>query len=660
MTVAAVANALDLPGIKFEVAEAATNKLKMRRKFKEHNVPSPNFYEVWSLGDAYRACRDLGFPVVFKPSDNMGARGVRKVNDKSEIDEAFRWAKQHSPSGELVVEEYMEGPELSIDALIYDNKIIIAGVADRIIDLPPYFVELGHTLPSSLPKKVQDEACRVMALGIRALGIDLGAAKGDIKITPKGPMIGELAARLSGGFMSAYTLPQATGLNVIKAAIEIALGKKPSIRKKQLNRVSVERAITPKPGVVLSIKGVEKARKIPGVIDVFINVKEGDRIEPLRDNLGKAANVVVVGKTLQEAEQIVQKVIKTIKIEIGAPPVLSWDQIRRKAQERFKKACRVCKICDGVECAGEVPGMGGIGTGTSFRANLEALRKYQLKTRVIHNFCDPQTDLEFLGIHLKTPILPAPITGTRTNMQDAIGPEEYTEAVLEGARSIGTVGMVGDGASPEHYKRELSVVKKMDGWGIPIFKPRISREDILKRIRHAENAGAVAVGLDIDAVCFITMAAKGQLVGPKSVAELKEIIKSTHLPFILKGIMTPVDAMRAVDAGASAIVVSNHGGRVMDYMPGAADVLEEIVETVGNDIFVMADGGVRCGVDVLKYLALGAKAVLVGRPIAIGAVGAGSSGVEFLLKKYTQELKESMILTGCEDLKSITRDIIFR
>jgi len=207
MAVAAVANALNLPGIKFDDAEAATNKIKMRMRFKEHGVPSPNFLPVWSLSDAKKAGKILKFPIVIKPSDNMGARGVMRVDNFNQLADAFKFSKGASPSGELIMEEFMEGPELSIDAIIYNSEITITGIADRIIEYPPFFIETGHNMPSSLPRDTQDAACHVMKLGIRALGIDVGAAKGDIKITRDGPMIGELAARRSGGFMSPILIP---------------------------------------------------------------------------------------------------------------------------------------------------------------------------------------------------------------------------------------------------------------------------------------------------------------------------------------------------------------------------------------------------------------------------------------------------------------------
>lgn len=660
MTVAAVANALELPGIKFESAEAATNKFKMRKRFAKNKIPSPNFYQVWDLLEVYEAASKIGYPLVVKPADNMGARGVTRVEKESDLRWAFHRAKSVSPSGEIIIEEFMEGPELSIDALLYDEEIIFYAIADRIIGHPPYFVELGHTLPSNLSKKDQEKTIQVMGEGIKALGLEVGAAKGDIKITPDGPKIVELAARLSGGFMSGYTLPLATGVNIIKAAIEIALGEKPVLDEKRLNRVSVERAIIPAPGKVISIKGVEEAREIEGVEEVIINTALGETLEQVTSNIGKAANIITCGRTRKEAEDIAKKAIEMIKIEVGAPPMFSWKEIEKNARKNFKQFCKVCPICDGRACAGEVPGMGGVGTGASFRANLEALSKYRINIKTIHSIIEPDTSCDLLGLSLKMPIIAAPITGTKTNMGEAIGQEAYTRAVVDGCRAAGIIAMVGDGASSNHYQTELASIYKANGWGIPIFKPRIDQQEILGRIKAAEQAGACACGIDVDAACFVTMRNKGQSVGPKSVQDLRDLIQGTSLSFIVKGIMTVADAERAVEAGAKAIIVSNHGGRVLDYMPGALDVLPQIVKAVGKEIAILVDGGIRSGLDVLKCLALGAKAVLVGRPITIAAVGGGREGVEFLLKSYKDELKEAMTLTGQGKIEEISEEVIFR
>ena len=350
--------------------------------------------------------------------------------------------------------------------------------------------------------------------------------------------------------------------------------------------------------------------------------------------------------------------MELLKIEIIKEPEISLDVINQAAREKFKKICYVCKSCDGKDCPTGVPGMGGAGTGSSFRRNIQALKKYKVITRLIHDVHIPDTSASFLNIDLSQPVLPAPITGAVTNMGGAIDELEYNRAIVEGSIRSGVIGFVGDGASPEKYKIGLEAIAEFNGAGIPIFKPRSDNQEIIKRIKAAEKAGSVAVGMDIDAVVFKTMAMKNQAVGPKSFDELKEIISSTKLPFILKGIMNPYDAELALKAGAKGIIISNHGGRVLDEMAGSMDVIEEIVTLVGGKFPVLIDGGFRNGVDVLKALALGADAVSIGRPVAIAAVGMGSKGVSFYLDHIKQELQKAMILTGCKRLEEINRDII--
>lgn len=662
MTVSAVANALGLPGIKFENAEAATNKIKMRTRFKQHNVPSPDFAECWSIDDAYRFADTHSYPLVIKPSDNMGARGVVRIDSRDEIPEKFEHAKKHSPSGELIIEEFMEGFELSIDALIFDNKIVITGIADRMIGFEPYFVEIGHIMPSELPKEKQQQAVDVMIKGIKALGITLGAAKGDIKVTPEGAMAGEIAARLSGGFMSAYTYPLSTGVNLIKAAIKIALGQKPTEKEliPKFHKVAAEKAIIPQPGYILNIRGIDEVKKIPGIAEIFLRIKPGDIFKPPTSNVEKAGNIIGVAKTRKEALKIVDKALKTIKIEVGPVPLISEKEIRRKAQRLFRGACLACELCDGEACAGFIPGMGAVGKGNSFKANIIALKKYKIVTSVIHNITSPDLTVELFGYKLKFPILAAPITGTDVNMNNAIDEFEYDKIVIDAFRDLGSIAMVGDGAEPQQYLIGLRAIEEADGWGIPIFKPRTEQEEIIKRIRKAEERGCVAVGCDVDAACFITMKLRNQSVSVKSQQDIKELIKSTRLPFIVKGIMTERDALNALEAGASAIVVSNHGGRVLDDMPGTLDVLPEIVKAVKNRMTILVDGGIRTGRDVFKCLALGADAVLVGRPITIAAVGGGVEGVKFIVNKMIDELRETMILTGSKNIQSISIESIYK
>ena len=659
-TVAAVADALNLPGIPFEVAERATDKIKMRQVLKEKGVPVPDFRPIWTLEECQQAIQDMPLPLVIKPCDNMGARGVRKIERLDDLISAFREAKEASISGKLILEEFMEGPELSLDALVFEGSIHITGVADRIIERAPYFVEIGHTLPSALPEKQQSRAVAVFKQAIFALGIDIGAAKGDIKITPEGPKIVEIAARLSGGWMSAYTYPLSTGVNLYKAAIQIALGETPTDLKPKTSLVSAERSLLPPPGKILSIQGVEEARKIKGVKEIILMKEAGDMAEEPRSNLGKVGYVITVGKTREEAIRINDLAREILKIEIGASNDLTWDIIRNNARKKFYIACKACVVCDGLECAGKVPGIGGIGTGSSFTENLTALARYQINLRTIHEVKIPDTSVELFGHKLALPVLAAPITGMETNLAGGMDEREYVDAILDGCLECGTLGMVGDGASPKKYLIGLEAIKKRGGLGIPIFKPREYNLDIIKRFKAAEDAGAIAVGIDIDAASFKTMTLKGQAVGPKTIQELQELKSHLKIPFILKGIMNVESALAAIEAGADAIVVSNHGGRVMDHMPGTAEVLPEITNAVGGRIKVLVDGGIREGTDILKMLALGADAVMIGRPVCIAAFGAGQEGVSFYLREKLNELKKAMILTGCGSICHIDPSVIFR
>ncbi len=331
--------------------------------------------------------------------------------------------------------------------------------------------------------------------------------------------------------------------------------------------------------------------------------------------------------------------------------------LKKNAREKLEGYCHVCPVCDGRACAGEVPGMGGVGTGRSFMANLEALAKYRLNMRTIHAVRTPDTSLELWGEKLALPVLAAPMTGTPYNMGGKMTEQEFIEEIVSGSLLTGTLSMTGDGADPSMYESGLKSGAAHKGRTIAIIKPR-SQEEIIRYLDLADAAGVLAVGMDIDGAGLVTMAMKGQPVSPKTLAEVKEVVSATKLPFILKGIMTPEEAELAVEAKAAAIVVSNHGGRVMDFTPGTAEVLPQIADRVRGKIFIFADGGVRSGADVLKMLALGADAVLIGRPLAIYAFGSGREGVAMLLNTMKNELIQSMLLTGSADVKKISRDIL--
>lgn len=337
---------------------------------------------------------------------------------------------------------------------------------------------------------------------------------------------------------------------------------------------------------------------------------------------------------------------------------MNYGEILKTARTNLNGSCRVCPVCNGKACSGEVPGMGGKGTGEAFTANVDALRKYKLNMRVLHECKDPDTSIELFGKKMSIPVFAAPVAGTNLNMGGKFTEKEYISWIIDGCMKTGIYPMLGDAAIDALLVTNLEELQSSGGDGIAIIKPW-RNELVVEKIRMAEKAGAYAVGMDIDAAGLITLSLLGKPVGPKTVEEIREIVNSTKLPFILKGIMTPDEAELAASAGVAAIVVSNHGGRVLDQTPGIADVLPGIAEKVKGKIKILADGGVRNGVDVLKMLALGADAVLIGRPFVPASFGGQSEGVKAFIENVAADLKSAMILTGCNSIGDVSRRILY-
>ncbi len=291
-SVAYVAESLGLPGIPYETALNATDKSRMRRLFRENGVPSPDFRSYTERNIREVTLPAWTYPVVVKPVDNMGARGVEKVMSPEELRSRAEKALSFSRSGAVIVEEFIPGPEFSLDALVYRGKVHICGIADRHIFFPPYFVELGHTMPTRAGAEVAGALAETFRKAIAALGIRNGAAKGDIFYSPRGPMVGEVAARLSGGYMSGWTFPYSSGVEVTRGALNIAVGLPPGDLRPRRNWTSAERAFISIPGRVEEISGMEAAEKVEGVRDLFLRVEKGALVKFPENNLEKCGNII--------------------------------------------------------------------------------------------------------------------------------------------------------------------------------------------------------------------------------------------------------------------------------------------------------------------------------------------------------------------------------
>jgi len=338
---------------------------------------------------------------------------------------------------------------------------------------------------------------------------------------------------------------------------------------------------------------------------------------------------------------------------------MNLKEIKDNAREKMKGVCAICRECNGVWCRGMVPGMGGAGNGSTMQRNYNKLNEIKIMMKTLHSAKDPDMKFDFLGKVLSSPVMVAPITGLNYNAGGAIAEEDYIDDIVNGSLECGTIAMIGDGGNPDFYRWGIEAIKKVDGNGVAIIKPRENAE-IIKRIRMAEEVGALAVGVDVDGAGLLVMSAMGQPVGPKSVEELKELVNSTKLPFILKGILSVEEAKIAMEAGVAGIIVSNHGGRVLNGTISSVETLAEISGAVGDKMVVIADGGVREGMDIVKFLALGAHCVLAGRPIIWGSVGGRREGVRLTLETLKNQLYQAMILTGVDSLEKINKSMIYK
>jgi hypothetical protein len=241
------------------------------------------------------------------------------VSSSQELSLAVEDALRFSRSGRAIVEEYMDGPEFSIDAIVYDGEVTMCGLADRHIFFPPYFIEMGHTMPTNIDAEKQDAILKVFTQGVKVLGITNGAAKGDMKLTSRGPMIGEIAARLSGGYMSGWTYPYSSGVEPAHGAIMVAMGKKPDQLSPLKNWTSAERAFISIPGMVKSIHGIDEAEKMPHIKNVFLRSKAGSSVKFPENNVSKCGNIISAAPNREEAICSAEDAARSILIHLEAP-----------------------------------------------------------------------------------------------------------------------------------------------------------------------------------------------------------------------------------------------------------------------------------------------------------------------------------------------------
>ena len=334
---------------------------------------------------------------------------------------------------------------------------------------------------------------------------------------------------------------------------------------------------------------------------------------------------------------------------------MNYNEILAAAKDQVGPYCKACPVCNGRACANAMPGPGCKFPGNVAARNFDKWQEICVNMDTLCPNTVPDVSFELFGKKFAAPIFAAPLGA----IDLAYGPKyrdiEYNSILIKAACEYGLMALTGDGIDPEVMLHSAADMARFGGIGCPTIKPW-NKEAVFKKLDVLNDGGIFAAAMDIDGAGLPFLRAMNPNAGSKSVDEMKEIISYAKMPFIIKGIMTVRGAEKAVEAGAAAIVVSNHGGRVQGGCPATAEVLPEIAAAVKGKTVILVDGGIRSGVDVFRALALGADAVLIGRPILTMIYGGGEEGFKVYMDKIVGELKSTMTMCGAAALRDITAD----
>ena len=336
---------------------------------------------------------------------------------------------------------------------------------------------------------------------------------------------------------------------------------------------------------------------------------------------------------------------------------MTYQEILDHSRTQIGPYCKSCKICNGLTCKNTIPGPGAKGLGTGFIRNYQKWQELCVNMDTICENGPADTTFDFFGHRLALPVMAGPVGAMQLHYGDRYNDMEYNDLLVAACAKAGILAFTGDGTNPAVMEGAVKAIAANHGAGVPTVKPW-NKEEVFRKLDMAKASGAWAIAMDIDAAGLPFLKNLTPPAGSKTVEELKEIADYAQVPFILKGIMTVRGAEKAVKAGAKAIVVSNHGGRVLDQCPATAEVLPEIVKAVGKDVMVLVDGGIRTGTDVFKALALGAKGVLIARPFVNMVYGGGLEGPAALVSKLKAELEDTMLMCGAHSLAEIDRSMV--
>lgn len=310
-SIAAATKKLGLPGISMDTAIKATDKGEMIKAFKANNVPSPWYYIVSDKSEINSL--QITYPCIIKPTDNAGSRGVCLVKNREELEDAFLYSQNESRGGNVIIEEYLVGHEVSVEVMVVDGEPHILAVTDKLTTGAPHFVEMGHCQQSQLPNDVIAQIKDVAKQAVKAVGINCGPAHVEMMATPNGPKMIELGARMGGDCITTHLVPLSTGIDMIKATIDVCLGQKPDITAK-FDKGSAIRFFDVPSGIIKSIEGVESARQVEGVKEITFTKNIGDEVGEIHSSLDRVGYVIAQASSAIDAVGKCKQVIDEIAV----------------------------------------------------------------------------------------------------------------------------------------------------------------------------------------------------------------------------------------------------------------------------------------------------------------------------------------------------------
>ena len=308
-----ITHSLGLPGISLKASVLASNKYEMIRAFSKAGVPHPKYQYISKDNIATTECH-ITYPVIVKPVDMAGSRGIFLAHNNEEFEIAIKKSSELGDSGNVIAEEYLLGPEVSVELIIKDGKAHAIQVTDKTTSGEPHFAEIGHLQPSQLNQDLLNSIKKVACSAAESLKLTNSLGHAELKITHNGPTMIEIGARQGGDGIAEQLIELSTGVSFNDIAIQIAMGESFFVPTKIEKKASCIRFITSQNGILSAINGVDEARKEKNIVEISIDGIVGHKYKDMVDNSGRVGYVISKANSADEAKEACDKAINDISI----------------------------------------------------------------------------------------------------------------------------------------------------------------------------------------------------------------------------------------------------------------------------------------------------------------------------------------------------------